>query len=118
MALDAVCGRNVGGRYEGINHATYKSGGEGDQNIVISVEQTGNNLKVSFEAAAGGAGKGTGTFVDGGVASMTLESTAPDCPGSYDASFKFADNAVSWSFKGHDCGGDMEGHGTAKKAHL
>lgn len=89
MVLDAVCGPNVGGRYGGINYATYKSGGQGEQHIVISVEQTESNVKVSFQAAPGGEGKGTGTLADGRVASMTLESTAPGCPGSYDASFKF-----------------------------
>jgi len=46
---------------------------------------------------------------------MSLQSTAPDCPGSYDASFEFSGEAVSWSFKGQDCGGPMEGHGTAKR---
>ena len=55
------------------------------------------------------------TFADGRIDAMTLQSTDAGCPGSYDASFRFADNAVSWSFKGQDCGGEMEGHGTAKR---
>jgi hypothetical protein len=46
------------------------------------------------------------------------EGTTPGFPGAYQTSFKFSDDAVSWTYKGRDCGGPMEGHGTAKKTKL
>ena len=110
--LDLVC---VSGSYEGKNYATYNSGGEGEQKIIIKVEQSGKNLKVRFEASPNGEGEGTGTLADGHVDGLTLRSTAPDCPGSYDASLNFQGDTVTWLFKGMDCGGSMEGHGTAKR---
>jgi hypothetical protein len=119
--LNALCGGQashvpeVSGTYEGMNIATYNAGGQGEQKITITVEQTESDLKVSFQTASGGQGKGTGTLKGNEVESMSLQSTAVGCPGSYDASFKFADDAVSWSFKGQDCGGAMDGHGTAKR---
>jgi hypothetical protein len=119
--LNVLCGYQVShvpkvsGTYEGMNIATYNAGGQGEQKITITVEQTENDLKVSFQTASGGQGKGTGTLKGNEVESMSLQSVAPGCPGSYDASFQFADETVSWSFKGQDCGGAMEGHGTAKR---
>jgi hypothetical protein len=68
MVLNAVCGapvsKEVGGRYEGINYATYKSGGQGEQVISILIEQQQSRLKVSFQAP-GGEGTGTGTWSRG-----------------------------------------------------
>jgi hypothetical protein len=118
MLLNVVCGApipNIAGHYEGINHAIYKAGGEGEQNISIEIEQNGRSVTVSFRTPNNGEGKGTGTLSNNRVDEMTLQSTAPQCLGSYDASFEFANDSVTWNFKGRDCGGQMEGHGTAKR---
>jgi hypothetical protein len=106
---------NVGGTYEGINKASYKSGGQGDQKIEVTVEQMGADLKVNFQSGGGGQGKGVGKLTGARVELISLQSTAAECPGSYEASFEFASDTVTWSFKGADCGGPMEGHGTAKR---
>ena len=124
LLLNALCGGLVShatkasGTYEGMNIATVNASGQGEEKITITVEQTENDLKVSFQTASGGEGKGTGTLKGDEVASMSLQSTAPGCPGSYDVSFKFADGTMSWSFKGQDCGGSKEGHGTAKRVKI
>jgi hypothetical protein len=106
---------NVSGTYEGINKASYKRGGQGDQKIEVTVEQMGADLKVNFQSGGGGQGKGVGKLSGARVESISLQSTAAECPGSYEASFEFASDTVTWSFKGEDCGGPMEGHGTAKR---
>jgi TIR domain len=119
--LDLVCGTpvpDVRGSYEGINNVTYKTGAQGEQKIVITIEQSGSDLKVNFQTASGGQGKGDGKLAGSTVDSISLQSTAPDCPGSYKASFTFADETVSWSFQGQDCGGPTEGHGTAKRTKI
>ncbi len=115
--LDVVCNgaaSNAAGNYEGINNATYEKG-QGEQKIAISVQQTGHDLKIKFQSVGGGQGEGIGKLRDNRVDPISLISTAPECPGSYDGSLSFTDNAVSWIFKGRDCGGPMEGHGTATK---
>jgi hypothetical protein len=106
---------SVSGTYEGINKANYKNGGQGDQKIEVTVEQMGADLKVNFQSGGGGQGKGVGKLSGARVDSISLQSTAAECPGSYEASFEFAGDTVTWSFKGDDCGGPMEGHGTAKR---
>lgn len=113
--LNVACGANVGGTYEGMNNVSYKSVGQGEQKISIYIEQIGSDLNVSFQSVLGGQGKGTGKLTGSQVKSISLQSTAPECPGSYEASFEFAGDSVSWSYKGKDCGGPMEGHGTAKR---
>jgi hypothetical protein len=116
--LNIVCGappNNVAGTYEGIITMIYKKGGKGEQNISISIEQTANDLKVAYQTPAGAQGKGAGTLESGKADSISLQSTTPGCAGSYQASFRFADDSVTFSFKGEDCGGTMEGNGTAKK---
>jgi hypothetical protein len=116
--LSMFCGvqaRDVAGVYEGMNNATYKTGGQGEQKITIMVGQAGSKVNVSFQTASGGQGEGSGTLTGAGVDSISLQSTAPGCSGSYEASFKFADDAVTWSYKGQDCGGPMEGKGTATR---
>jgi len=125
LLLNFLCGsqashvlNKVSGTYEGMNISTYNAGGQGEQKITITVEQTENDLNVTFHTAAGGEGKGTGTLKGNEVESMSLQSTAAGCSGSYDASFKFADDTVTWSFKGQDCGGSMDGHGTAKRVRV
>lgn len=118
MLFNVVCGApaaSVNGKYEGTNYATYKVGGKGDEKISIVVEQTGSKLQVSFQTASGGQGKGEGQLKENEVKSISLQSTAPGCPGSYDGSLKFNGNNLSWLFKGQDCGGPMEGHGTAAR---
>jgi hypothetical protein len=70
---------------------------------------------VTYKAAAGVQGQGVGKIENGTVESFPLQSTTPGCPGSYEASLKFADDAVTFSFKGEDCAGPMEGNGTAKR---
>jgi hypothetical protein len=110
--------KSVAGKYEGTNHTTYKSANaEGDQRISIDIEQTGNQLKLSFQTPNGGQGEGTGVLEGNVVNAIVLKSTAPSCPGSYEGSFEFNDDgSMKWSFKGQDCSGPMEGYGTAKKA--
>ena len=118
MLLNIACGAsalNVIGNYEGTNTASYEKKGQGEQKISLTIQQNGSDLKVSFQTPLGGQGEGTGTLTGDRVESIALHSTAPDCPGSYDGSLLFADNSVSWSYKGTDCGGFMEGHGTAAK---
>jgi hypothetical protein len=115
--FEVACGAaaNVGGNYEGMNDAKYSKGGDGEQKIAIFIQQNGSDLKVRFESPLGGQGEGTGTLKNGRVDAITLHSTAPGCPGSYEGSLSFTDNEMNWSYKGEDCGGPMEGHGTATK---
>jgi hypothetical protein len=115
LMLKVACGENVGGTYEGMNSAVYERGGQGEQKITVTVKQTGNHVDVSFATASGDQGKGSGTLSGSVVEPLTLESTAPACPGSYQGALKFSDNGMSWSYKGQDCGGSMEGQGTAKR---
>jgi hypothetical protein len=110
-----ACGPNVAGTYEGTNSATYEKGGQGDQKISITIEQASGDLNVSFQTANGAQGKGSGKLMGNRVESFSLESTTPECPGSYKGSMEFPGDTVTWSYKGEDCGGPMEGHGTAKK---
>jgi hypothetical protein len=113
--LNIACGANVAGTYEGMNNATYEKGGQGDQKISITIEQVSGNLNVKFQSANGAQGKGSGKLTGTRVDSMSLESTTPECPGSYKGSMEFPGDTVTWSYKGEDCGGPMEGHGTAKR---
>jgi hypothetical protein len=111
-----VCGAaNVRGTYEGMNDAIYTKGGSGEQKISIEVEQDGGEVTITFQTANGAQGKGTGTLTGMTVNSIVLQSTAPGCPGSYQGSLKFVGDTVTWTYKGEDCGGQMEGHGSAKK---
>jgi hypothetical protein len=123
LLFSKVCNKAskyVAGKYEGTNYTTYKiSGGEGDQKISISIEQSGNELKVSFQSPNGAQGEGTGILEGNSVKTILLKSSVPNCPGSYEGSFEFKDDgSMNWSFKGQDCSGPIEGHGTAKKARV
>jgi TIR domain len=118
VLLSAICGApvpKVGGKYEGTINTTYDKGGGGEQRLSIIVEQIGSRVDVSFQTPVGEQGKGTGTLKGGTIESMSLRSAAPGCPASYEASLNFSGDEVSWSFKGEDCGGPMQGHGTAKR---
>jgi hypothetical protein len=106
---------NVAGTYEGMNYIAYKTAAQGEQRFFITIKQDGVDLKATYRTGGGGQGEGVGTLVGAEVTSMSWQSTTPGCPGSYDASLEFAEDSVTWSFKGEDCGGQMEGHGTAKK---
>lgn len=116
--LKIACGANVGGTYEGMNNTKYENGGQGEQKISITVKQIGSAVNVSFQTASGGQGKGDATIAGVEVKSMRLQSTTPECPGTYDASLQFSGETVSWAYKGQDCGGPMEGSGTAKRIKL
>jgi hypothetical protein len=121
LLFSKVCNttsKYVAGNYEGTNYATYKiAGAEGDQKIAISVEQGGNQLKVSFQSPNGARGEGTGIIEGDAVKTILLKSSAPNCPGSYEVTLGFKDDgSMNWSYKGQDCSGPVEGHGTAKKA--
>jgi hypothetical protein len=117
----AVCGapvsgvEQVHGTYEGTNSTTYEKGGEGEQKIAIIVNQTGSDVNVDFEGATGATGKGTGKLAGATIDSLSLLNTTQGCSGAYEASLKFANDTVTWTYKGQDCGGPMEGHGTAKR---
>ena len=113
--VNIACGERVGGTYEGMNTATYKKGGQGDQKISITIEQVSGDLNVVFQTADGAQGKGSGKLTGNRVETISLESTTPGCPGSYKGSMEFPGDTVTWSYKGEDCGGAMEGHGIAKK---
>ena len=118
MLLSAVCSvknLNVAGSYEGMNYTTYKTGAKGEGRASLVVEQANNKVSMTFRTASGGQGKGTGSLSGATANSISLQSTTPDCPGSYVASFDFKGDTVSWSYKGEDCGGAVEGHGMAKK---
>lgn len=118
LLLKVICGPaipNVGGKYEGVIDMTYKTGGQGEQKITITVEQLKSDVKMSFQTALGGQGNGAGTLTGSSVESISLQSTTPGCPGSYEGSLKFIGDTMSWSYKGQDCGGPMDGHGTAKR---
>jgi hypothetical protein len=115
--LDIVCrasALSIAGNYEGMNNATYEKKGRGEQKVSLTIQQNGSDVKVDFQTL-GGKGEGTGKLSGDRVEALSLRSTEPNCPGSYHGSLLFADNSVSWSYKGKDCGGVMEGHGTATK---
>jgi TIR domain len=113
--MNMACGPSVAGTYEGMNSATYEKGRQAEQKISITIEQVSSDLNVVFQTVNGAQGKGSGKLTGTRVESMSLESTAPGCPGSYKGSMEFPGDTVTWSYKGEDCGGPMEGHGTAKR---
>jgi hypothetical protein len=115
LILGNVCGPSVQGTYEGTNHVTYAKGSQGDQKISIVVEQIETELKASFKTAAGGQGQGTGKLGSDGVATILFQGTTESCPGSFEASLKFVGDTASWTYKGEDCDGLMEGHGSAQR---
>lgn len=119
--LNVICGApepTVRGTYEGTNNVTFAKGVRSEQKISIIVEQKGSELNVRFEAAAGAQGNGRGKLASGVAEAILLQSTTPGCPGSYDASIRFAGDTASWSYKGEDCSGPVEGYGTAKRTKL
>jgi hypothetical protein len=105
---------DVGGTYQGTDNAANKNG-QGEVKISIIVKQNGSNVSVSFKTATGGEGEGTGTLTGSKVSSISLRSTVPGCPGSYQGSLDFSGDTMNWSYQGNDCGGVMEGHGTAMR---
>ena len=110
-----VCGpSNFGGTYEGMNFATYKTGARQEQKIIVTTKQVGDEMDVAFQAP-GGSGEGRGKLSGKKIPAITLNSTIKECAGYYDGSLDFSDGSVSWLFTGQDCGGEMEGHGTATK---
>jgi hypothetical protein len=114
--LAAACAAsNPAGNYVGTNNIKYEKGVQAEQKIAILIQQNGSDLKVRFETPNGGQGEGTGTLKNNRVDTISLRSTAQGCPGSYDGSLSFVGNSISWTYKGNDCGGSMEGHGTATK---
>jgi hypothetical protein len=115
---NATCGPSavgVAGNYEGMNIISYGKKGQAEQKVSVTIQQNATDLKISFQTANGASGEGTGKLTGSRADSISLHSTTPGCPGSYDGSLSFADNSTSWSYKGEDCGGSMEGHGTADK---
>ena len=118
LPLDLVCtasGSSVEGTYEGTNKATYKGGGESEQKITINVTQSGDDVTISFQTPNGSQGKGNGKLSGDTVKPLTLQSTTPGCSGSYEGSLKFDGDTMHWSYEGKDCGGLMDGSGTAKR---
>ena len=119
LLLNLACGAaipNVGGTYVGTNTTIYKRGPQGEQNISVIVAQTGNEVKVTFQTALGEQGKGVGTLKGTRVEALSLQSEVAGCPAKYEASIDFSGDTVSWSFKGEDCSGPMEGRGSAKRS--
>lgn len=117
LLLNTDCGAamlDVAGTYEGTNDVTFK-GGHGSQRVSIVIGQEGSTVNVSFRSGSGAEGKATGALTGDVVSSLEWKSTNPKCTGSYKGSLKFSADTVSWSYKGKDCTGPEEGHGTAKK---
>ena len=110
-----ACEGQISGTYVGTNELTTAKGGEGAQKISVVIVQSQNNLNVTFETASGGQGNGTGTLTDNKVSSLPLKSSAPECPGSYDASLEFSGETVKWTYQGKDYDGPVTGHGTATR---
>ncbi len=115
LLLNINCDSDVGGTYDGTVNTNYKNGGESEQKVSITVEQNASAVNVSFQAGGGGQGKGSGTLDGDVIDPVTLQSTTPGCPGSYEGSIKFVGDTVNFSYSGKDCGGEMEGHGTATR---
>jgi hypothetical protein len=117
--VTAACGvgvLNVGGTYDGVNHTIYKHGSQGEQKISLIVEQSGNQVNVTFRTTLGDHGKGVGALTGSRVDSISLKSAeGVGCPGSYDASVEFSGETAKWYFKGTDCIGPMEGRGSATR---
>ena len=117
--LTLACGAgvlSVAGTYEGINHTTYGNRTQGEQKIALIVHQSGDEVSVTFRTPHGEYGKGKGKLNGTRIESMSLQSAlSPTCAGSYETSVEFAGDTAKWSFKGKDCNGAMEGHGTATR---
>ncbi len=117
--LTLACGAGilrVAGTYDGINHTTYGNRVQGEQKISLIVDQTGDEVSVTFRTPLGEYGKGKGKLNGTRIDSMSLQSaSSPACTGSYETSVEFAGETAKWSFKGKDCNGEMEGHGTATR---
>jgi hypothetical protein len=115
--LSVICApaSNVAGNYDGMNYISYGKDGQAEQKVSVTIQQNGSDLKISFQTPSGASGEGTGKLTGNRAELVSLHSTTPECPGSYDGSMSFTDNSLSWSYKGEDCGGAMEGHGTAPK---
>ena len=106
----------VAGTYEGIDRTTYGNRVQGEQKIALIVDQTGDEVSVSFRTPLGEYGKGKGKLNGARIEPMSLQSASnPACTGSYETSVEFAGDTAKWSFKGKDCNGEMEGHGTATR---
>jgi hypothetical protein len=105
----------VAGTYDGTNHGTTKLG-TGDDKISAVVTQNGDVITMTLHSASGGEARGTGALIDETVKSMAIESTNANCPGAYSATLRFKDDTVTWSYKGHDCNGPIEGFGSAKRS--
>jgi hypothetical protein len=118
LMLNAVCGApfpKVEGTYDGTNTATYEKGPSGEQRIAVIVTQTNDELNVKFDSGSGGQGEGTGKLSKDGIATVSLESTSGNCPGSYQATIKFVELTATWSYQGKDCGGAVKGEGAGQK---
>jgi hypothetical protein len=108
---------DVDGYYQGMSYITFKKTGlQSELSFSITIKQNGADLKVTYLTGGGGQGEGVGTRVGADVNSMTLQGTTPGCPGSYEASFKFAEDSLTWSFKGEDCSESPGGARDRKKA--
>jgi TIR domain len=117
--LALACGAgllSVAGTYEGISHTSYGNRVQGEQKIALIVDQTGDEVSVTFRTPLGEYGKGTGKLNGTRIDSLSLQSAlSPTCAGAYETSVEFAGDTAKWSFKGKDCNGEMEGHGTATR---
>jgi hypothetical protein len=72
--MNMACGPGVPtvtGTYEGMNNATYEKGGQAEQKISITIEQSSSDLNVRFQTANGAQGKGSGKLTGTRVESMS-----------------------------------------------
>jgi hypothetical protein len=104
--------QQIQGRYDGFNTVNQMPG---EHQFSLTFVQSENNITATYQSALGGRGKGTGTIKGNVVDGMSLQSEISKCPGSYAASLVFVDDTVNWTYTGQDCGGPVQGHGTARK---
>jgi hypothetical protein len=109
-----ACEGQVGGTYVGTNELRAAKG-DGARKISVVVVQSQSNLNVTFKTASGDQGDGTGTLTGNKVSPLSLKGTAPECPGSYDASLEFSGETIKWTYQGQDCNGPVTGHGAATR---
>ena len=113
-----LCGAtatNIAGTYEGTLATNYKRGGQEEREDFDCHRGGRKQINSDLQNCVRWTGERCRDACRRRAKSISLQSTTPGCAGSYEASFKFADDTVTFSFKGEDCGGPMEGNGTAKR---
>ena len=103
----------IEGTYEGTFTLSQVTG---KHQISLTFQQSGPEVTVTYRSVFGGRGSGKSTIA-GNVITAVLRSEA-NCPGSFEASFKFFGDTVRFTYSGQDCNGPAQGDGIAKKLKL